>query len=114
MPTTKIAMHDELIIPGMPESEVLLRRRVKRIAEFYRHLVLYVTCMTLVWVVIIALTDGWTTSLWGGFMMGATFGWALGVLVHGLCVLPSHSILSLDWQEKKYRELLGEQGQEEQ
>ncbi|MBK9608816.1 MAG: 2TM domain-containing protein [Betaproteobacteria bacterium] len=36
--------------PGTPDREIAIRRRVHRIAEFYRHLLVYVIVISLVWI----------------------------------------------------------------
>lgn len=99
-------MHDELITPGMTANELLLRRRVRRLAEFYRHLILYGVSMAVAWTTLIFFTDTWTTTWWGGLTIGATVSWSVGVVFHALRVLPPQNTLSLDWQEKRIREIL--------
>ena len=42
-------MDDELILPGMSEREIAIRRRVHRLAEFYRHVFVYVIVNTCLW-----------------------------------------------------------------
>ena len=39
--TQNLTMDDELILPGMSERELTIRRRVHRLADFYRHLFVY-------------------------------------------------------------------------
>ena len=53
----------------------------------------------------------WYWAIW------PTLGWGIGLLSHGLSVLPMWSFFSQDWEDKKVRELLanepsqGERGQ---
>jgi two-component system, LytTR family, sensor kinase len=91
--------------------EIALRRRVERQAEFFRHLAMYVAvCGTL-----------WAANLWqireGGFMQTnkwwafiPTVAWGFGVLTHGISVLLSSlrrtPFVSVDWEERKVRELM--------
>ena len=42
-------MDDELILPGMSEREIAIRRRVHRLAEFYRHVFVYVIVNLTLW-----------------------------------------------------------------
>jgi hypothetical protein len=100
-------MDEEVIIPGMSEREIYIRRRVKRLAEFYRHLTMYIVIMSVVWIASLIWMKSTPNVWWKWWPMWPTIGWGLGVLAHGLSVLPSYGLFSLDWEEKKVRELLG-------
>jgi hypothetical protein len=99
-------MDDEIIIPGMSEREIYIRRRVKRLAEFYRHLAMYVMVMSLVWIASLVFAKEWPRDWWRWWTLWPTIGWGLAVLAHGLSVLPSYGFFSLDWEEKKVQQLL--------
>ena len=55
--------------PGTPDREIAIRRRVHRIAEFYRHLLVYVIVISLVWILNVIVISTSTrlvrwSSLW--------------------------------------------------
>jgi hypothetical protein len=99
-------MDDDIIMPGMSEREIYIRRRVKRLAEFYRHLATYLA----VNIVLIAINYYMLTlqppraTGWWAFFPAA--GWGIGVVVHALVVFSPFGIFSLEWEERKVRELL--------
>jgi 2TM domain len=104
-------MDDEIITPGMSEREIYIRRRVKRLAEFYRHLAMYVIVISIVWIVSFIAAKEIPTSIWRFWAIWPTIGWGIGVIAHGLSVLPNYGFFSLDWEEKKVREIMSrEQG----
>lgn len=100
-------MDDEIITAGMSQREVYIRRRVKRIAEFYRHLTMYVVIISLIWILSLIFMKEWPSVWWRWWTIWPTLGWGVGVLAHGLSVLPSAGFFSLDWEERKVRELMG-------
>jgi hypothetical protein len=103
----------------MSAREVAIRRRVHRLAEFYRHLLTFVIIMSLVWIGnviwihgadptylpgLIAGERGWSWKyLWG---VWPSLGWGIGVICHGITVLPFWNFLSEDWEDRKVRELM--------
>ena len=104
-------MDDELILPGMSERELNIRRRVHRLAEFYRHVFVYIAVISVLWFI-----NVWT--VWGGTLpnkwysywaIWPTLGWGIGLLTHGLSVLPVWSFFSQDWEDKKVRDLLAKE-----
>ncbi len=99
-------MDEEVILPGMSEREIYIRRRVKRLAEFYRHLTMYVIIMSVIWIGSLVLMKKAPAAWWQWWQIWPTVGWGLSVLVHGLSVLPRYGFFSLDWEQKKVRELL--------
>jgi hypothetical protein len=99
-------MDDEIIVPGMSERELYIRRRVKRLAEFYRHLTMYVVVVSIAWVVSFLFMKTIPSSIWKWWVVWPTIGWGIGVIAHGLSVLPRMGFFSLDWEEKKVRELM--------
>jgi 2TM domain len=102
-------MHDdELILPGMTEREIAIRRRVHRLADFYRHLFVYVLVNAGLWVF-----NAWTISqmsgkanAWMWWAVWPTLWWGVGILIHGLSVLQWLSFFSQDWEDKKVKELM--------
>lgn len=102
-------MDDDLVVPGMSEREIYIRRRVKRLAEFYRHVVVFVIVISLLWTANYFMIAAQTKrSIWYWWAMWPTVGWGIGVLAHGLSVLPHLAFFSLEWEEKKVRELMRE------
>lgn len=101
-------MDDELILPGMSERELNIRRRVHRLAEFYRHAIVYVIVNGAFWAV-----NAWVifnspspAKWYTWWAIWPTLGWGIGILTHGLSVLPLWSFFSQDWEDKKVKELM--------
>ena len=101
-------MDDELILPGMSERELNIRRRVHRLAEFYRHVFTYVIVNICLWALNLWMI--WGTSAqakWYAYWaIWPTIWWGIGVLIHGLSVLPFWSYFSQEWEEKKVKALM--------
>ncbi len=100
--------NDEYFPPGTPAREISIRRRVHRLAEFYRHLLVFVIAIGLLWI-LNALTiqasnrPATWTSWWA---IWATMGWGIGLFVHAITVLPVWGFFSQDWEDRKVQELL--------
>ena len=101
-------MDDELILPGISEREIAIRRRVHRLAEFYRHVFVYVIVNAGLWMLNFGMI--WDTpahvrwySYWS---IWPTFFWGIGLVSHGLSVLPFWTFFSQGWEEKKVKELM--------
>lgn len=106
-------MDDDIIFPGMTEREIYIRRRVRRLAEFYRHLVMYVLVSFLLFAAnyyAMSLAPPRANGWWAVFPI---VGWGIGVLVHGLMVFAPFGIFSLEWEERKVRELMVEREREQ-
>jgi hypothetical protein len=101
-------MDDQLILPGMTERERSIRRRVHCIAEFYRHVFVYVIIMSALWAVNLwTVWDGTLSHKWYSYWaIWPTLGWGIGLITHGLSVLPVWNYFSQDWEDKKVKELL--------
>ncbi|MBL8312065.1 MAG: 2TM domain-containing protein [Burkholderiales bacterium] len=104
---------DELTYPGMSEREAAIRRRVHRLAEFYRHLFVYVLVNLLLWAI-----NGWqlwnspaASKWWAYWALWPTLGWGIGVLGHGLSVLPG-GMFTQDWEERKVREIMARENKQ--
>ena len=102
-------MGDEPILPGISEREIAIRRRVHRLAEFYRHVGLYVVMIGAMWAF-----NAWTEMAAGAlpkhwyswWAIWPTFGWGIGLISHGLSVAPFWSFFSQDWEDKKVKQLM--------
>lgn len=86
--------------------EAYLRRRVTRLAAFYRHALLYAVIVSGLWVVYFSAKSFVLTDWWQGWLMGLTVGWGLSLLMHAFGVLPRMGLFSIDWEEKKVGELM--------
>lgn len=101
-------MDDELILPGMSERELNIRRRVHRLAEFYRHAVIYLIVNGGFWAFNAwVVFSGTSLAKWySWWAIWPTLGWGIGVLTHGLSVLPFWSFFSQEWEDKKVKQLM--------
>jgi hypothetical protein len=101
-------MDDDLILRGMTERERSIRRRVHRVAEFYRHVFVYVIVIGAIWCINLwGVWNGASPRKWYAYWaIWPTFGWGIGLLTHGLSVLPMWGFFSQDWEDKKVKELL--------
>lgn len=103
-------MSDEAYIPpGADAREIAIRRRVHAQAEFYRHLMVYVGVITMLWLINLTMAGLPTagSSIWRYWAIWPTLGWGIGIIVHGITALTSFGFLSRDWEERKVRELMG-------
>ncbi len=99
-------MDDEVIAPGMSEREIYIRRRVRRMAEFYRHLAYYVIVSIALWVANYFMIQAQPSRTIGWWAFFPIVGWGIGVVVHAATVFSPIGFFSLDWEERKVRELL--------
>lgn len=108
-------MDDDLILSGMSAREITIRRRVHRIAEFYRHVFVYIIVIGTLWV--INLWTVWSGNLphrWYSYWaIWPTLGWGIGLLMHGLSLLPVWGFFSQDWEDRKVRELLARDAEQD-
>jgi hypothetical protein len=99
--------------PGTPEREIAIRRQVHRIAEFYRHVLVYVMVIGLLWMVnaytIYHSAQSGKWFLW--WAIWPTLGWGIGLLAHGITVLPVWSFFSQEWEDRKVKELMARRRQ---
>ena len=94
--------------PGMPERERTIRQRVHRIAEFYQHGMIYLLVIGLLAVVnAVAIYNSTPSSKWQYWgVIWPAFGWGIGVIVHGITVLPVWGFFSHEWEDRKVKELM--------
>ena len=101
-------MDDELFLPGISERERAIRQRVHRLAEFYQHLSIYALVIGGLWIA--NLVQVWDSGLpkrvFSYWALWPALGWGIGVVVHGISVLPIWNFFSLDWEHRKVQELL--------
>jgi len=109
LPTEQLTMdRDDYYPPGTPEREIAIRRRVHQLAEFYRHVFVYGIVIGLLWCANAYLIYSGTvpTKWWFWWAIWPTLGWGIGLITHGITVLPVWGLFSQDWEERKVRELL--------
>ena len=101
-------MDDELILPGMTERVLNIRRRVHRLAEFYRHAIVYMIVNGGFWAVNawVVLESASAAKWYTWWALWPTLGWGIGLVTHGLAVLPFWSFFSQDWEDKKVKQLM--------
>ena len=101
-------MDNDYFPPGTSEREISIRRRVHRLAEFYRHAAMFVTIMILLWIVnAVQIHNSERALRWfSWWALWPTLGWGIGVLSHGLTVTPFWSFFSEDWEERKVKEIM--------
>jgi hypothetical protein len=75
------------------------RRRVRREAEFYKHLLTYVIVMAGLVVINFLTSPGYFWVIW------PMLGWGIGVVVHGLQTFAGNSF-GRKWEERKIREYM--------
>jgi hypothetical protein len=111
-----VASDDSYDLAREVAREVAIRRRVHRLAEFYRHAAVFVIVMTLVWTANFMFWRYWPgltkSSVFAiGFLMSV--GWAIGLLCHALTLMPVWTFLSQDWEDRKVRELVEREAAQE-
>jgi hypothetical protein len=91
------------------EREIAIRRRVHRLAEFYRHAAVFAIFMVVVWTANFILMQYWPAFKKSAFLaFGAlmSIGWAIGLVCHAFTLLPIWTFLTQDWEDRKVRELI--------
>jgi hypothetical protein len=111
MPSTTATAQqmDQENFPIRPsEREITIRRRVHRLAEFYRHMFVFVVFIAALWAL-----NAWQIYMsnklirwYSWWAMWPTLGWGIGLLAHGLAVLPIWTFFSDDWEDRKVKELM--------
>jgi hypothetical protein len=101
-------MDEELFPPSTSEREIAIRRRVHRLAEFYRHAFVFIVFIGALWALNAFQIYGSAKSVkwYSWWAMWPTMGWGIGLLAHGLAVLPMWAFFSADWEDRKVRELM--------
>jgi hypothetical protein len=88
--------------------EAEIRTVVRRQAEFYRHLIVYVLVIGLLWIINAVQYSRIDKAVpwYAWWALFPTLGWGIGVLMHGLYASNLPVFFSARWEEKKVRELL--------
>ncbi len=90
------------------ERENAIRRRVHRLAEFYRHAVIFIVVNGLLFGINAwSVFDSSQPNRWyHWWAIWPSFFWGIGLACHGLSVLPVFTIFSDEWEDRKVRELM--------
>jgi two-component sensor histidine kinase len=90
-----------MTVSQMRHEEALrrARKRAKEIRSFYMSATMYAIIIPFLWVV--NLSTG--TKIWAHW---ATFGWGIGLTIHGLTVFAGRSFFGVEWEERKVEELM--------
>jgi signal transduction histidine kinase len=90
-----------MTVSQMRHEEALrrARKRAKEIRSFYMSATMYSIVIPILW--IINLSSG--TKIWAHW---ATFGWGIGLTIHGLSVFAGRSFFGSEWEERKVEELM--------
>jgi hypothetical protein len=101
-------MNDGKFSSSTSERENSIRRRVHRIAEFYQHLFVYVIVIGLLWLLnAFVVYDEVRVIKWSSWWaVWPTFGWGIGLAIHGITVLTSWGFFSQDWEDRKVKVLM--------
>ncbi|AWG25920.1 2TM domain-containing protein [Flavobacterium kingsejongi] len=87
------------------------RRRVKKIAGFYRHLLIYILVnLFLVTLEYFRLETGESFFTFNTF--STAFFWGIGLFFHAFNVFGPNLFLGSDWEERKIRELMKKEEQQ--
>lgn len=90
-----------------PDSKYeLAYKRVKKIKEFYVHVLVY-TLVNIFLIVSSYYNDTWGIEnfvRWEPF--STAFFWGIGLVAHGLSVFGRNLFLGSDWEEKKIKEMM--------
>ncbi|MBL8522752.1 MAG: 2TM domain-containing protein [Betaproteobacteria bacterium] len=90
-----------MTISQMRHEEALrrARKRAREIRSFYISATMYAIVIPFLWIV--NLSTG--TKIWAHW---ATFGWGIGLTIHGLSVFAGRSFFGSEWEERKVEELM--------
>ncbi len=104
-------------VAGATDRERAIRRRVQRLAEFYRHAFVYafiigLLCIFAAWPLLNG--TGYKHKWQWMWVLFPALGWGIGLVFHGLAVLPRWGFFSNDWEDRKVAEILARDAKERQ
>lgn len=76
-----------------------VRKQIDEERGFYKHAFVYIVIIGTLW-----LLDWWAGGGYSAYW--ATFGWGIGLLLHGVSVFGFGLALGRDWEERRYRKLM--------
>ncbi len=103
-------MDDAFLPSNITEREIAIRRRVHRLAEFYRHALLFIVLIGAMWAINawqICTTDYSSSIKWySWWAIWPTAGWGIGLISHAITVIPRWTFFSAEGEDRKVKELL--------
>ena len=91
-------MDDEIKVSS-EEKKVL--EQVREIKGFYFHLIMYVSVITLLFVINFITNPSYIWAWW------AAMGWGIGITFHGLSAFEVLNLFGADWEKKQVEKRLG-------
>ena len=89
------------------------RKQVRRLRGWYVHAFIFATIVGLAW---LRYLFGGAFADWSGYHsvprmpLGMTFGWGLGVLIHGLVVWGRFGPFGDQWEDRQIKRMMASQG----
>lgn len=101
-------MDDAFLPSNMTEREIAIRRRVRRLADFYRHMLVFVVIIAALWTLnaLQIYASEKSVKWYSWWAIWPTLGWGIGLLTHGVTVVPKWTFFSADWEDRKVKELM--------
>ncbi|MBU1118822.1 2TM domain-containing protein [Patescibacteria group bacterium] len=78
-------------------------RRARELKAFYSHLIAYVTVNVVLFIINFAIGGGW-------WFYWVTIFWGIALIFHAIDVLIKGKFLGKNWEEKKVKKLMEEEG----
>jgi hypothetical protein len=101
-------MDDTFLPSNMTEREIAIRRRVRRLADFYRHMLVFVVVIGALWTLnaFQIYVSEKSVRWYSWWALWPTFGWGIGLFTHGVTVVPNWTFFSAEWEDRKVKELM--------
>jgi hypothetical protein len=93
---------------GTSERERAIRRRVHQLAEFYRHAMIFAVVNLSLWAINAVQIYLSTQSIkwYSWWAIWPMLGWGIGLLTHGITVVPVWTVFSQEWEDRKVKQLM--------
>lgn len=85
-------------------------RRMKRVKGFYTHLMIYI--LVNAFIIAESIIDGDfinNNDFWQWETFSTPLFWGIGLLIHGVSVFGETIFFSMNWEERKIKEFMGEE-----
>jgi transcriptional regulator with XRE-family HTH domain len=86
---------------SLPKDEALAFKHVRKVKEFYLHLLRYALILTFLLVVNLLTQPAYLWVIW------VAIGWGIGVLFHALSVFGKLTLFGAEWEKKQVEKRLG-------
>ncbi len=86
---------------SLPKDEALAFKHVRKVKEFYLHLLRYALILTFLLVVNLLTQPAYLWVIW------VAIGWGIGVLFHALSVFGKLTLFGAEWEKKEVEKRLG-------